>query len=101
MTPANWAIDGYDYSEWNKELDNLPPLEGNEEKYYIASSMSLSKGDRKGWKGLRILTPNKLLTRLQILLAEIKAGNNSNKLKNEIRQVAYLLYQHSNDIKKV
>ena len=32
--------------------------------------------------GLKILTPNKLLTRLSILLAEIKAGNNSYKLKN-------------------
>ena len=32
--------------------------------------------------GLKILTPNKLLTRLSILLAEIKAGNNSQKLKN-------------------
>ena len=30
--------------------------------------------------GLKILTPNKLLTRLPVLLAKIKAGNNSNKL---------------------
>ena len=35
-------------------------------------------------KGLKILNPNKLLTRLPILLAQIKAGNNSYKLKNEI-----------------
>ena len=31
-----------------------------------------------------MLTPNKMLTRLTILLAQIKAGNNSYKLKNEI-----------------
>ena len=45
-------------------------------------------------KGLEVLTPIKLLTRLPVLLAQINAGNNSNKLKNEIRQVLYLLYQH-------
>ena len=32
-------------------------------------------------KGLKIVTPSKLLTRLPILLAQIKAGNNSYKLK--------------------
>ena len=36
--------------------------------------------------GLAILTQNKLLIRLQILLTQIKAWNNSSKLKNEIRQ---------------
>ena len=34
-----------------------------------------------------ILTPNKLLTRLPILLKQVKTGNSSNKLKNEIRQI--------------
>ena len=37
-------------------------------------------------EGLLILTPNKLLTRLPISLAQIKAGNNPNKLKNKIRR---------------
>ena len=46
----------------------MPPL-GDEEEV------------KKG-KGLKILTPKKLLTRPQTLLAERKAGNNSNKLKN-------------------
>ena len=41
------------------------------------------------------MTPNKLLTKLQILLAQIKAGNNSYKLKNKIRQTLYILYQHN------
>ena len=40
------------------------------------------------------LTSNKLLTTLPILLAQTKAENYSNKLKNEIRQIVYLLYQH-------
>ena len=51
--------------------------------------------------GFKILTPKKLLTRLPILLVQIKAGNNSYKLKNEIRQILYLLYQHNKITKKV
>ena len=41
----------------------------------------------KEGKGLKTLTPKKLLTRPPILLAQIKAGNNSYKLKHEIRQI--------------
>ena len=44
-------------------------------------------------KGLRILTPNQMLSRLPITLAQLKAGNNSEKLKNEIRQILYSLYR--------
>ena len=42
-------------------------------------------------KGLKILTNKQMLNRLPILLPQIQAGNNSNKLKNEIRQILYLL----------
>ena len=91
----NLTLDEYDYSEWYKELDNLPKLEGDEENYYTASSTSLSKSDKKEGKGSKILTRNKLLTRFPIVLAQIKAGSNSNNLKNEIRQKVYLLYQHN------
>ena len=38
---------------------------------------------------------SKLLTRRPVLLAQIKAGYNSCKLKNEIRQILHLLYQHN------
>ena len=45
---------------------------------------------------IKILDSNKLLTRLSIILtAKIKAGKNSNKLKNEIIQTVYLLYQQN------
>ena len=44
-------------------------------------------------KGLKILTPNQMLSRLPITLAQLKAGNNSEKLKNEIRQLLYSLYR--------
>ena len=41
---------------------------------------------------LNILTPSQILSRLPISLAELKAGDNSEKLKNEIRQLLYYLY---------
>ena len=44
-------------------------------------------------KGLKILTPNQMFSRLPISLAQLNAGNNSEKLKNEIRQLLYSLYR--------
>ena len=44
-------------------------------------------------QGLKILTPNQMLSRLPITLAQLKAGNNSQKLINEIRQLLYSLYR--------
>ena len=69
------------------DVSGTPTLEGDEEV--------------KEGKGLKILTPNKLLTRFPILLAQIKAGNNSYELKNETRQILHLLYQHNKITKKV
>ena len=43
--------------------------------------------------GLKILTDKQILNRLPILLAQIQAGINSIKLKNEIRQILYSLYR--------
>ena len=42
---------------------------------------------------LKILTPDEMLSRLPISLARLKAGNNSQKLKNETRQLLYSLYR--------
>ena len=50
---------------------------------------------------LKILTPNEMLQRLQIALAQVKAGNNSESLLNEIRQIVYSLYQSKQITKKV
>ena len=52
-------------------------------------------------KGIKILTPNQMLSRLPITLAQLKAGNNSEKLKNEIRQLLYSLYRSKNMTKQV
>ena len=51
--------------------------------------------------GLKILTPNQMLKRLPIALAQIKAGNNSESLLNEIRQIVYSLYRSKEITKKL
>ena len=51
--------------------------------------------------GLKILTPKQMLQRLPIALAQIKAGNNSENLLNEIRKIAYSLYQSKEITKKI
>ena len=50
---------------------------------------------------LKILTPNQMLKRLPIALAQVKAGNNSESLLNEIRQIGYSLYRSKEITKKV
>ena len=97
--PKNLPFDLY------LDEDDLPPmsaLESNgEPEESIGERIKLNPRKIKATgTGLKILTPNKLLTRLPIRLANIKAGNNSNKLKNEIRQILYLLYQHNKITKK-
>ena len=51
--------------------------------------------------GLKILTPNQILKRLPIALAQVKAGNNSESLLKEIRQIVYSLYRSKEITKKV
>ena len=51
--------------------------------------------------GRKILTPKQILQGLPIVLARVKAGNNSENLSNEIRQIVYSLYQSKKITKKV
>ena len=51
-------------------------------------------------QGLKILTPSKMLNKLPIALAQLKARNNSEKLKNEIRQLLYSLYRSKKTYKE-
>ena len=57
--------------------------------YNLKSGSDTSK---KG-EGLKVLNNKQMLNRLPILLAQIEAGNNSIKLKNEARQILYSLYR--------
>ena len=62
----------------------MPELEREES----AAEKRLIKG-----RGLKILTLDQMLSTLPITLAQLKAGNNSQKLKNEIRQLLHSLYR--------
>ena len=57
--------------------------------YNLKSDSDTSKKD----EGLKVLPNKQMLNRLPILLAQIKAGNNSKSLKNELRQILYSLYR--------
>ena len=60
-----------------------------------------TKQNRTEETGLKILTPKQMLQRLPIALAQGKAGNNSESLLNEIRQIVYSLYQSKQITEKV
>ena len=57
-----------------------------------ASGASKARQQAKQGKGLKILTPKQILQRLPIALAQVKAGNNSERLLNEIRLANYLFF---------
>ena len=66
-----------------------------------SESIYRSKHSETKGKGLKALTPKQMLQRLPITLAQVKAGNNSENLLNEIRQIVYSLYQSKQITKKV
>ena len=68
-------------------LDNVASLGDSDPDFYCFHSSDAKQIE------LKILTPNQMLSRLPITLAQLKAGNNSEKLKNEIRQLLYSLYR--------
>ena len=71
-------------------------------KFYDGYSSMMSEAKVKATRGtgLKILTPKQMLQRLRIALAQVKAGNNSESLLNEVRQIAYYLYHQSKQITK-
>ena len=80
-------------TDFEKEISNMSK---DEEPYEILDTvvqiLDFNKESQEG-QGLKILTPQQMLSRLLISLAQLKAGNNSEKLKNEIRQLLYSLYR--------
>ena len=59
---------------------------------HVKKILEFNKQNQEG-KGLKELTPNQILSRLPISLAQLKALNNSEKLKNKIRQLLHSLYR--------
>ena len=83
---------------WSNLKDEIGKMSEDEKKIekpdkilkIVEEILEFNKQNQSG-KGLKILTPNQMLSRLPITLAQLKAGNNSEKLKNEIRQLLYSL----------
>ena len=71
-------------------------------KFYDDYSSMISEAKEKATKGtgLKILTPKQMLQRLPLALAQIKSGNNSESLLNEIWQIVFSLYQLKQITKK-
>ena len=59
----------------------------------LESEKSAEQRRKQKGQGLKILTPNQMFSRLPISLAQLKAGNNSERLKKEKRQLLYSLYR--------
>ena len=71
-------------SDEQPDTTNMPELESEE---------SAEQNKKQRGVGLKILTPDQMLSRLPITLAQLKAGNNFEKLINEIRQLLHSLYR--------
>ena len=69
-------------------------------EYAKKMSRNIYESKQKG-TGLKVVTPNQMLKRLAIAVEQIKAGNNSENLLNEIRQIVYSLYRSKEIIEKV
>ena len=82
-------------SKEEREIENLESI-----VKIVKMIFKFNEQNQQG-KGLKILTPNQMLSRLPISLAQLQAGNNSEKLKNEIRQLLYSLYRSKNMTKQV
>ena len=81
-----------------EEIENERP---DEIVNIVEMILDFNKQNQQKRQGLKILTPNQMLSRLLITLAQLKAGNNSDKLKNEIRQLLFSLYRSKNVTKQV
>ena len=73
--------------------DDLLKTAENEKIIDIVERILELNSEKQLGLGLNILTPNQMLSRLPISLAQFKAGNNSEKLKNKIRQLLYSSYR--------
>ena len=78
--------------EKNEKSDKIVKL--------VKEILRFNKQKQEG-QGIKMLTPNQQLSRLPISLAQLKARNNSEKLKSEIRQLLYSFYDSKNITKQV
>ena len=76
----------------NKKLDEIVDI--------VEKILDCNYQNQEG-QGLKILTPDQMLSRIPNTLAQYKAANNSEKLKNEIRQLLYSFYCSKNLTKSI
>ena len=81
-----------------EEIENERP---DEIVNIVEMILDFNKQNQQKGQGIKILTPNQTLNRSPIALAQLQAGSNSNKLKNEIRQLLYYLYRSKNMTKQI
>ena len=89
-----------------KEIKEMSKEEIETKKPYnivkaVKKILDINEQNQQKGQGIKILTPNQMLNRLPIALAQLQAGNNFNKLKNEIRQLLYSLYRSKNMTKQI
>ena len=65
----------------------------------VSEAKNKAKNNTSG-KGLKILIPKQILQRLPIALAQVQAGNNSEKLLNKIQKIVCSLYQSKKLLKR-
>ena len=93
------------FKDLKEEIKKMPKEERENEKpdkivEIVEEILRFNKQKQEG-QGIKILTPNQMLRRLPISLAQLQAGNNSVKLRNEIRQLLYSFYRSKNMTKQV
>ena len=81
LLPSKYNADDIE----NVDIRDMPDLESEEDA-----------AKRQKGHGLKIMSPNELITRLPILSTQKQGGNNSQKLNHEIRQIIYSLYRSKN-----
>ena len=98
----------YKSKEQKSTLENIKFLYESRKaviKLFDEYSLTASEIKHKGkyGEGIKILTPKKMLQRFPIVfaLAQVKAGNTSENLLNEIRQITYSLYREKEITNKV
>ena len=85
----------------NMPKDEVSKVEENEKIIDIVERILELNSEKQLGLGLKILTPDQMLSRLRITFAQLKAENNSEKLKNEIGQLLYSLYKSKKLTKKL
>ena len=95
-----------DITDFKKDIENMSKdgVDKIEEMNKVMDIVELilyfNTKDQQGGS-LKILKPNQMLSRLPICLPQLKAGNNSEKLKNKIRHLLYSLYRSKKRTKNI